>query len=663
MQVSIALLLIIGHISAKIEDDIKDLKKKTHLLSQQIAMSQMFTEERIRNSGNSGIKQKRHTRHGTRPYYSDSFTQVRVASIHNHVDHMRTIGMGEFTAVLNGVEFRTRHNDYELYRPHKNKKFRDAVPIDFPDVPSTVRKQKTVIGQVKEMREWFKAWKEQNSTVRDYTKHFKPCLCYLEGFWMEPSEKKVDESFFSMRHSLNALTWEELHQKSKYFSYTGSKDNDEDVAFLPTTIIDFNGTEPIHAQWNYRIMCHPLKKYLEVDRLRVVDDLSVRMAHTRTIEKHRNSTSARFHLNIDNDSDFTEGYGGYDLLDKLMYEIPGLDNYKANITDEAFGMTAVEYNSNKPLNAGFYHRWFRVKAKGGTVMQQRHRGFSDATVFMAMNTQERVPGVKAENLCSFDENNVRTCKRQYYQRWSYAIPLEIIYLTPLSKWNPYNIRFRKKASSVREGGRNGGTTKKTAFDGIHADTFYMTPARFFDSDDEKRESVMVGVLNATGKVCKVMPTGIRINLPEIPGVGKLRQRYPIMPVYQEGDLVYKELTALKDLVLVQNDMFKKLIDEFGLTKNRNDFGQDLVLSTAFAPPDKKNNIAAHSHTVLITGKQVADLKNGETVKIQTSTASKHTHTLEIAYSKSAKQYYYKTCDKKKTCWDKHASNMAVQDDY
>ena len=35
----------------------------------------------------------------------------------------------------------------------------------------------------------------------------------------------------------------------------------------------------------------------------------------------------------------------------------------------------------------------------------------------------------------------RTCK-DISQKWSYAIPLEIVYSTPLQKWNPYNIKYK-----------------------------------------------------------------------------------------------------------------------------------------------------------------------------------------------------------------------------
>jgi hypothetical protein len=42
-----------------------------------------------------------------------------IAALHDHSNHIRTIGLGEFIAVLNGVEFRTRHNDFLLpYAKH-----------------------------------------------------------------------------------------------------------------------------------------------------------------------------------------------------------------------------------------------------------------------------------------------------------------------------------------------------------------------------------------------------------------------------------------------------------------------------------------------------------------------------------------------------------------
>ena len=48
-------------------------------------------------------------------------------------------------------------------------------------------------------------------------------------------------------------------------------------------------------------------------------------------------------------------------------------------------------------------------------------------------------------------------------------------------------------------------------------------------------------------MCKA--SGTRIFFPTIPGVGALRQRYPIMPVHGEGSAVWKELEAVKDVIL------------------------------------------------------------------------------------------------------------------
>ena len=40
----------------------------------------------------------------------------------------------------------------------------------------------------------------------------------------------------------------------------------------------------------------------------------------------------------------------------------------------------------------------------------------------------------------------RTCVTDR-QKWSYAFPLEIIYLTPLNQWNPYKLEYKGKFNS------------------------------------------------------------------------------------------------------------------------------------------------------------------------------------------------------------------------
>ena len=98
-----------------------------------------------------------------------------------------------------------------------------------------------------------------------------------------------------------------------------------------------------------------------------------------------------------------------------------------------------------------------------------------------------------------------------------------------------------------------GSSAATAYDGVNSHDFYITPDEFFDdqiaetSSDTVRNTVHV--LDRSGTPRKVRNSGFWVQLPNIPGVGKLRQRYPIIPVHEEGTGVWKEMEALKDIVL------------------------------------------------------------------------------------------------------------------
>ena len=314
----------------KANQKIDYLSRHLTTVTRQVLLQQFFREQRVRSEGQSGIKMVRQRRSGTKNYFVESHTGRSAAGIHDHANNERTVGMGELVAVINGVEFATRHNDYRLYMPHTTSKvYHETIPIPFPDVPDEVSNKKTVQEQVDEMREWFKAWRDQNSTVRDYRKYFKPVMCYLEGGWTRTG-KNVDEPFESDRHFIDAATWMELHNKARFLAYTGSKSLLENLSFLPTKIIGMeNGSIPVFAQWNYRILCHPIKRAIPLNRLRVVDDLSARMMNRRDIYHHIHSRSARFQLNFKNTDKFydypTDGPG---LLDEIMQEIPGKDNYQ-----------------------------------------------------------------------------------------------------------------------------------------------------------------------------------------------------------------------------------------------------------------------------------------------------------------------------------------------
>jgi len=309
----------------KISKTMEAMKKVVGALGRQTLLQQFANEERIRSEGDSGVKQIRFGSDGTRNYYTNTHTGGSVLSIHDHTNNIRTVGMGEFIGVLNGVEFRTRHNDYRLYMPHRTSKdWHAKEDIPFPDVPPEVLNKGTIDEQAEEMRQWFKAWRDQNSKVRDYRKYFKPILCYLEGAWTTSTEGKIEEPFESDRHFVDASSWFDLQEKVRFTSYTGRKDNLENFAFLPTTIMNITDEGyPQFAQWNYRIMCHPINRDLPLNRFRVVDELGRRMAAQRTYKEQSMTRAARFQINPFDTDEWKDGLNRqkWGLLDELMAEV------------------------------------------------------------------------------------------------------------------------------------------------------------------------------------------------------------------------------------------------------------------------------------------------------------------------------------------------------
>lgn len=56
------------------------------------------------------------------------------------------------------------------------------------------------------------AFKNQDHSLRDYRKYFKPLLCYMEGGWTTETQN-IQEPFYSDRHHLDASSWLDLQNK------------------------------------------------------------------------------------------------------------------------------------------------------------------------------------------------------------------------------------------------------------------------------------------------------------------------------------------------------------------------------------------------------------------------------------------------------------------
>eukprot|EP00493_Phyllostaurus_siculus_P003109 UN03123 len=158
--------------------------------------------------------------------------------------------------------------------------------ISFPDVPPSVLEQPTIEAQMFEMQQYFKAFKHQDKTIRDYSDYFKPVLCYLEGAWIKDTDR-IEEFFHSERHSLHAETWREQFDAQVFRGNSGKKHVGENVPFLPTKLVDvkvdtLNGISyPVYANFEYRIACQPIEGEVPTERFILDVDESVVQKYAR----------------------------------------------------------------------------------------------------------------------------------------------------------------------------------------------------------------------------------------------------------------------------------------------------------------------------------------------------------------------------------------------
>lgn len=487
-------------------------------LARQMMLQQLYVEERIRSDGGSGIKQIRSSQGGTRPYHFTTASTSAVNAIHEHSNYNNTIGMGEIVAVLNGLEFRTRHNDYKLVMPStKSNKYNEVEHVPLPDIPPSVLAKTTIDEQIHEMQQYFKAFHTQDTKIRNYKPYFKPALCYLEGGWTTDT-KTLSEPFESDRHFLDAKSWFDMQQKVLYTASNGGKSQFENYSYLPTTIINVTDDgQAVYAQWNYRIVCHPIQQDLRLQDLQLVDDLAARMLLNKNFTAHGKSKAARFSIAPYESYGYEaeKEYGHYSdrrflhgRIDDIMYEIPGKENYNGYLEDESFGLTKyrVDTKNTTLLNVARYHRHFKVMRTGAMGLTVRNRGFSDPYLFVAKTQNPKIASISAEECVK--SHGKENCT-MYEARHTYAIPLEIIWMTPLNKWNPYNLTFHQDNKIPQADGRKGGMTPEKAFNGTSSNTYYLTPVEFFSSGETARDPADtakdgVGVLDESGTVSSLI---------------------------------------------------------------------------------------------------------------------------------------------------------------
>ena len=126
------------------------------------------------------------------------------------------------------------------------------------------------------------------------------------------------------------------------------------------------------------------------------------------------SRRARLELNLNVEAD--EGAASTWDKDKTRgnYLVPGKDNYAANLTDL--------FPDGTRWRCRLYSRFYWFAEDDAMGSSAHRRGFSARYLFAAKTTRRSRPWPSTTR-----------------SRWSDAIPLEVVFLTSLSRWNPHNI--------------------------------------------------------------------------------------------------------------------------------------------------------------------------------------------------------------------------------
>ena len=233
----------------------------------------------------------------------------------------------------------------------------------------------------------------------------------------------------------------------------------------------------------------------------------------------------------------------------------------------------------------FLYRSYKVGKKDAMGLSMVNRGFSDTFMFSAKTTRKEIVGLENTNPKKCKRVNKKKICEKWLEKWTWAIPLEVIFLTPLQKWNPLNVPYKGKFNSkegitVTANSRYGNCNKDNtlaAMNGTNSKNYYRTPIEFYSearegSTDAADTSRKYGVCVLTkGGQSRTMASGVRVFLPNIPGVGIMRTRFPIMPVHGEGSAVWKELNALKEIIMNPEAHKRMLWDGNAQTSNESEW--------------------------------------------------------------------------------------------
>ena len=154
-----------------------------------------------------------------------------------------------------------------------------------------------------------------------------------------------------------------------------------------------------------------------------------------------------------------------------MEEITGKNNDNSFIDGQGFdNLLLYSANPGKPaktkLEASRYHRSYKLGQADAMGVENTQRSFSDR-LYVAVTNKDQVVGLTLKYLSEKVEKELSI-------KVSYAFPLEVVFMTPLANWNPYNIPHKTDCSAV-----HGVGSSTDPFDATCPQRFFRTPQAVF----------------------------------------------------------------------------------------------------------------------------------------------------------------------------------------
>lgn len=160
------------------------------------------------------------------------------------------------------------------------------------------------------------------------------------------------------------------------------------------------------------------------------------------------------------------------------------------------------------------------------------------------------------------------------------------------------------------------------------------------------------------QVQRVTASGIRIFTPEIPGIGKIRIRYPIATIHQEGSTAWKNMIAMQD-VLMDMKRFYRIFERKPEIKDL-DIHEDAHYKTSTT---HANPPGMHAHDIYLTAEEMEALSHNGTVSVYTTENNGHQHEMELKKnptSQGLQNLIVVSCDGLPRCWDHHQPRVYKQ---